>query len=70
MQEEINAGLKWLDQRSRELFGKVFEKPVANKLNLFTNREFLRLAADEWKSSISKTAMVRRVQKFIRSALR
>ena len=24
MQEEINAGLKWLDQRSRELFGKVF----------------------------------------------
>ena len=48
-----------------ELFGKIFERPLGNKLSLFTNREFLSLAADEWKSSLSKSEMVRRVRKFI-----
>jgi L-2-hydroxyglutarate oxidase len=48
-----------------ELVGKVFEAPLANKFRLFTNPEFLRLAAEEWQSSISKSSMVKRVQKFI-----
>ncbi len=36
-----------------------------NKLKLWTNPEFLKLASDEWVSSISKSQMVKRVQKFI-----
>ncbi len=48
-----------------ELFLKIFERPVSNKLRLFANPEFLKLASEEWMSSLSKKAMVGRVQKFI-----
>ncbi len=48
-----------------ELVRKIFEPPMGNKLKLFTNPEFLKLASEEWMSSISKGQMVRRVQKFI-----
>ena len=51
----------------RELVQKVFEQPRQNKVNLFTNREFLSLASDEWKSSLSKRHMLSRVQQFIPS---
>ena len=48
-----------------ELFGKIFERPIKNKLSLFVNPDFLKLASEEWVSSISKSAMVRRVRRFI-----
>ena len=44
---------------------KVFEKPVANKLALLYNRDFLELAGQEWLSSISKSEMAKRAQEFI-----
>jgi len=48
-----------------ELASKIFEKPLKNKLSLFVNPDFLKLASEEWYSSISKKAMAHRVQKFI-----
>jgi len=44
---------------------KVFEQPVANKLALIYNRDFLELAGQEWLSSISKGEMAKRAQEFI-----
>jgi (S)-2-hydroxyglutarate dehydrogenase len=44
---------------------KVFEQPVANKLALIYNRDFLELAGQEWLSSISKGQMAKRAQEFI-----
>src|SRR5213594_4004531 len=44
---------------------KLLEQPVANKLALLYNRDFLELAGAEWLSSISKGEMARRAQKFI-----
>lgn len=44
---------------------KVFEQPVANKLALMYNRDFLELAGQEWLSSISKGEMAKRAQEFI-----
>ncbi|MDP3093319.1 MAG: FAD-dependent oxidoreductase [bacterium] len=44
---------------------KVFEMPLANKIKLMMNHEFLRLALEEWQSSFFKEAMVRRVRKFL-----
>jgi len=41
------------------------EQPVANKLALLYNRDFLELAGAEWLSSISKGEMAKRAQKFI-----
>jgi (S)-2-hydroxyglutarate dehydrogenase len=44
---------------------KVLEQPVANKLALIYNRDFLELAGEEWLSSISKGEMAKRAQEFI-----
>ncbi|HYY91300.1 MAG TPA: FAD-dependent oxidoreductase [Candidatus Dormibacteraeota bacterium] len=44
---------------------KVLEQPVANKLALLYNRDFLELAGQEWLSSISKGEMAKRAQEFI-----
>lgn len=48
-----------------ELVRKVFERPLKNKLKLFINPDFLKLASEEWMSSISKHAMIKRIRKFI-----
>lgn len=48
-----------------EAIRKIFEQPVANKLALLYNRDFLELAGQEWLSSISKGEMARRAQEFI-----
>ncbi|MBI2552460.1 FAD-dependent oxidoreductase [Candidatus Uhrbacteria bacterium] len=47
------------------VLGKLTEKPLANKLRLLRNPEFLRLCGKEWRSALSKDAMVARVQKFL-----
>ncbi|MBO0888136.1 FAD-dependent oxidoreductase [Candidatus Bathyarchaeota archaeon] len=44
---------------------KILEQPVANKLALLYNRDFLELAGQEWLSSISKSEMAKRAQEFI-----
>ena len=44
---------------------KLKEIITGNALKLFTNPEFLSMISKEWLSSISKTAMIKRVQKFI-----
>lgn len=41
------------------------ERPLGPKLRLAMNTEFLSLLAGEWRSSLSKDAMARRVRKFI-----
>ncbi len=48
-----------------EAVKKVFEQPIANKVALLYNRDFLELAGQEWLSSISKSEMARRAQEFI-----
>jgi L-2-hydroxyglutarate oxidase len=48
-----------------ELIEKLFESPVRNKLSLLFNAEFLTLAGEEWRSSLSKSVMARRVQEFL-----
>jgi (S)-2-hydroxyglutarate dehydrogenase len=48
-----------------EAVKKIFEQPVANKIALLYNRDFLELAGQEWLSSISKGEMARRAQEFI-----
>ena len=48
-----------------EAVRKILEQPVANKLALLHNRDFLELAGQEWLSSISKSQMARRAQEFI-----
>ena len=44
---------------------KLKEIVTGNALKLFSNSEFLSMISKEWLSSISKTAMINRVQKFI-----
>jgi len=44
---------------------KILEQPMANKLALIYNRDFLELAGEEWLSSISKGEMAKRAQEFI-----
>lgn len=48
-----------------EAVKKIFEHPIANKIALLYNRDFLQLAGQEWLSSISKREMARRAQEFI-----
>lgn len=48
-----------------ELIQKLFEPPTRNKLTLLFNPEFLTLAGEEWRSSISKSLMARRAQEFL-----
>lgn len=44
---------------------KILEPPIANKLALLYNRDFLELASQEWLSSISKGEMAKRAREFI-----
>ena len=44
---------------------KIFEQPIANKIALLYNRDFIELAGQEWLSSISKGEMARRAREFI-----
>jgi len=44
---------------------KIKEIVTGNALKLFSDPEFLSMISKEWLSSISKTAMINRVQKFI-----
>jgi len=48
-----------------EAIKKIFEQPIANKIALLYNRDFLELAGQEWLSSISKGVMARRAREFI-----
>jgi L-2-hydroxyglutarate oxidase len=48
-----------------EIVSKVVEPPMMPKINLFTSPKFLSLVASEWRSSLSKTAMCERVERFI-----
>ena len=48
-----------------QMISKIVEPPILNKLRLFTNKEFLNLAWEEWRSSIFKREMLKRVQRFI-----
>lgn len=47
------------------VFGKFCERPILNKLKLFTNPEFLRLCSEEWRSVLFKKIMVERVRRFL-----
>lgn len=47
------------------VWNKLTEQPMANKLKLCANPEFLHLCASEWRSAFSNKAMVSRVQKFL-----
>jgi (S)-2-hydroxyglutarate dehydrogenase len=51
----------------KQIFSKIFEKPIYPKLKLFSNGTFLNLIFHEWRSSISKKAMMGRVKEFIPS---
>ena len=44
---------------------KLKEIVTGNALKLLSDSEFLKMVSREWMSSLSKTAMVHRVQKFI-----
>ena len=48
-----------------EAVKKILERPIANKIALLYNKDFLTLAGEEWLSSISKRQMARRAQEFI-----
>jgi len=56
---------KGLSSSKPELIMKLFERPNSPKLKLFTNSQFLSLAWQEWRSSISKKGMCKRVKQFI-----
>jgi L-2-hydroxyglutarate oxidase len=48
-----------------ELFSALTEQPILNKLRLILDRDFLSLVSKEWKSSISKNEMAKRVRQFL-----
>jgi L-2-hydroxyglutarate oxidase len=48
-----------------DLFTAIKDALVGNSRKLFTNPEFLALMSSEWKSSLSKNAMIDRVRQFI-----
>ena len=48
-----------------ELLRKFIERPISNKLHLFTDTEFLSLVREEWRSSLSKNEMASRVRRFL-----
>lgn len=43
----------------------ILSRPLIPKFNLFTNMEFIFMVRQEWKSSMSRKAMVNRMAKFI-----
>lgn len=49
----------------KDISSFVFGHPITPKLRLFSNHKFLSLVMGEWKSSLGRRYMVRRVQKFI-----
>ncbi|HYM40565.1 MAG TPA: FAD-dependent oxidoreductase [Thermoplasmata archaeon] len=46
-------------------FAKFFEPPIFNKVRLMLDKDFLSLATQEMWSSVSKEAMLQRVQRFL-----
>lgn len=48
-----------------EALKKVLEPPIVNKASLLRNKDFLTLAGEEWRSSISKRVMAGRAQEFL-----
>jgi len=48
-----------------ELAHTLFESPIRSKLRLLVNPDFVKLATEEWASSISKGVMAKRVQEFL-----
>lgn len=48
-----------------EALRKILEGPVVNKVSLLSNKDFLTLAGEEWRSSISKKVMAGRAQEFL-----
>lgn len=50
---------------ANELISKIMEMLQGGTRKLVLNREFLSLLWDEWMSSLSKDAMIKRVQRFI-----
>ena len=46
-------------------FLKFVERPLVPKFKLWTNRDFLSLAASEWRGMLSKHAMAERVRAFL-----
>ncbi len=51
---------KDLSENKSQVISKIFERPLATKLKLFTNKAFLSLAWHEWQSSLSKSKMCER----------
>jgi L-2-hydroxyglutarate oxidase len=47
------------------IWKNILSPPIKPKLKLLFNREFQELASEEWKSSISRKAMAKRLKKFI-----
>jgi (S)-2-hydroxyglutarate dehydrogenase len=58
---------KGLSNSESSLLKKIFEWPNRPKLKLFTNPRFLSLVWQEWRSSLSKSQMCKRVSQFIPS---
>jgi len=48
-----------------EALEKILEPPLANKVALLYNRDFLALAGEEWRSSLSKKVMAARAREFL-----
>ena len=45
--------------------GAFLDRPMAPKVRLLRNRDFMTLVAGEWRSSLSKSAMCDRVRRFV-----
>ncbi len=50
-----------------QVLHKLFERPITPKVKLFSNPRFVSLVWHEWRSSIYKTQMCKRVMQFIPS---
>ncbi len=48
-----------------ELLEKILDPPVINKLAVLVNKDFLQLAMEEWRSSLSKSEWAKRIQEFL-----
>ena len=48
----------------KELWDKIWERPLRNKFLLLKNREFLQLVIDQWRTSISKDYLISQVQSY------
>lgn len=59
---EVYSGISG---KSANLISMLLSEPVEPKFRLAFNKEFLHLVSGEWKSSLYKSEMAKRVQKFI-----